>query len=171
MPMHDWTRVADGTFHAFHNAWITHLQEALNSGLLPDSYYALGEPSAGDISTDLSAQEAKSDLAFYLSRKRSVVIRHVSGDRVVAVIEILSPANKHSQQTVDTFVDKVVGALREGVHMSVIDPFPPTRYDPLGIHGAVWHRLMAGAYEAPPGSGFARARPMGSRATSFAARP
>ncbi|MCA9009376.1 MAG: hypothetical protein KDB01_06500 [Planctomycetaceae bacterium] len=22
MPMHDWTRVSAGTYHAFHNAWI-----------------------------------------------------------------------------------------------------------------------------------------------------
>ena len=32
MPVHDWTRVSAGTFHAFHNAWITHIQEMLNDG-------------------------------------------------------------------------------------------------------------------------------------------
>jgi hypothetical protein len=25
MPAHDWTKVDVGTFHSFHNAWITHL--------------------------------------------------------------------------------------------------------------------------------------------------
>jgi hypothetical protein len=30
MPMHDWTRVSAGTYHDFHNAWITHIKEALN---------------------------------------------------------------------------------------------------------------------------------------------
>ena len=40
MPIHDWSRVSAGTFHAFHNAWITHLQDALNSGILPQGFYA-----------------------------------------------------------------------------------------------------------------------------------
>ena len=46
MPVHDWTRVDDGTFHGFHTAWVTHLSEALNSGLLPPDYYALPEQIA-----------------------------------------------------------------------------------------------------------------------------
>jgi hypothetical protein len=36
MPMHDWTRVDAGIFHAFHHDWITELGRALNGGLLPD---------------------------------------------------------------------------------------------------------------------------------------
>ena len=43
MPVHDWTRVDAGTFHGFHTAWITHLSEALNEGLLPPGNYALAE--------------------------------------------------------------------------------------------------------------------------------
>lgn len=35
MPLHDWTRVEAGMFHSFHNAWITHLGDTLNGGLLP----------------------------------------------------------------------------------------------------------------------------------------
>jgi len=35
MPMHDWTRVPNGVFHAFHNTWIGDLQKALNDNLLP----------------------------------------------------------------------------------------------------------------------------------------
>ena len=59
MPLHDWTRVSAGTYHAFHNAWITHLQEALNEGLLPNPYYALGEQRAGDTGPDLCAARIK----------------------------------------------------------------------------------------------------------------
>lgn len=33
MPIHDWTRVTAGTFHAFHTAWIVQLQEMLNAGV------------------------------------------------------------------------------------------------------------------------------------------
>jgi hypothetical protein len=46
MPVHDWTRVDAGTFHAFHTSWLAHLMEALNAGLLPRGYYALSEQVA-----------------------------------------------------------------------------------------------------------------------------
>jgi hypothetical protein len=53
MPIHDWTRVEAGTFHAFHTSWLTHLMEALNSGLLPPGYYALSEQVATRMQTDV----------------------------------------------------------------------------------------------------------------------
>jgi hypothetical protein len=181
--MHDWTRVNAGIFHDFHNAWITELRNALNSGLLPEKYYALGEQRAGDIGPDvltLHGDEADNDshaapgdqqgmiavaqappqtqlsqeaddAVFYLARQRTVVIRHSTGDRIVAMIEIVSPANKHARQTVDDFVEKVVEALREGIHVVVIDPFPPGRHDEHGMHGAIWEQLSAGAYQPPEG--------------------
>ncbi|MBM4094893.1 MAG: DUF4058 domain-containing protein, partial [Planctomycetes bacterium] len=37
---------------------------------------------------------AQSDTEFYRRRKSSIVVRHVSGDRIVAMIEIVSPGNK-----------------------------------------------------------------------------
>jgi hypothetical protein len=46
MPVHDGTRVDAGTFHSFHNAWITHLMGRLNGGVLPQGYYALSEQYA-----------------------------------------------------------------------------------------------------------------------------
>jgi hypothetical protein len=55
MPLHDWTRVAPGTYHGFHDSWITHLKEALNTGVLPSSYDALGEQCNGDIAPDVLA--------------------------------------------------------------------------------------------------------------------
>ena len=42
MPIHDWTRVDAGTFHAFHVSWVSAIQEALNDGLLPCRRAALG---------------------------------------------------------------------------------------------------------------------------------
>jgi hypothetical protein len=185
MPMHDWTRVPAGIFHAFHNTWIGDLQRALNDHRLPPEYYALGEQRAGDIGPDVltlhsedepsredvfsrpdddgnggmvavaeapprvSITQDAEDLAFYLARQRNVVIRHVSGDRVVAIIEIVSPANKHTQRAVDDFVDKVVAALGDAIHVLLIDALPPSLRDPDGMHAAVWDRLMAGSYQAP----------------------
>jgi hypothetical protein len=97
-------------------------------------------------------QEAVEEIAFYLERRRTLVIRHASGDRIVALVEIVSPANKHTRQTLDDFVDKLVAALRDGIHVLVIDPLPPSRRDPDGMHGAVWDRLLAGDYESPDDS-------------------
>jgi hypothetical protein len=96
-------------------------------------------------------QDAAEDIHFYLARQRTIVIRHVSGDRVVALIEIVSPANKHARRLLDDFIDKVAAALRDGVHVMIIDPLPHGRFDPDGIHGEVWRRLMAGDFESPAG--------------------
>lgn len=57
MPVHDWSRVKAGIFHDFHNAWITHLKEALNGGLLPEGYYALSEQHVGRVITDILAAD------------------------------------------------------------------------------------------------------------------
>ncbi len=53
MPLHDWARVDAGIFHAFHVAWLPELQKALNSGLLPEGYYALAEQHAGRAIADV----------------------------------------------------------------------------------------------------------------------
>ena len=53
MPVHDWTRVDAGTFHSFHNAWITHLMGTLNGGVLPQGYYALSEQYSSGLIPDM----------------------------------------------------------------------------------------------------------------------
>ncbi len=53
MPVHDWTKVDAGVFHDFHCAWIIHIKEALNAGLLPDGYYAMAEQHARDRIADV----------------------------------------------------------------------------------------------------------------------
>src|SRR5437870_1590458 len=60
MPVHDWTRVLAGTFHHFHQAWITALSNALNDGLLPAGYYALAEQVAGSPHPDVLTLEEQS---------------------------------------------------------------------------------------------------------------
>ena len=58
MPIHDWTTVTAGTFHAFHTAWIAEVQRALNGGVLPDGYYALAEQHLGRKQGDVLALHA-----------------------------------------------------------------------------------------------------------------
>ena len=49
MPMHDWTRVGDATFHDFHYSWVLEIKRALKRGLLPKGYYVMAEQFGGDL--------------------------------------------------------------------------------------------------------------------------
>jgi hypothetical protein len=86
-----------------------------------------------------------------LERRRSLAIRHVSGHRLVALLEIVSPANKDRARHVEDFAAKAVDALNAGVHVLLVDLFPPGAHDPYGMHGAVCQRLEQSdeAYDVP----------------------
>ena len=86
-----------------------------------------------------------------LARRRTLAIRHVSGHRLIAMIEILSPGNKDREKHVEEFAAKAVSALAAGVHLLIVDLFPPGRHDPCGIHGAILELLdeSAEAYDLP----------------------
>jgi len=111
MPAHDWTLVDAGTFHDFHNGWITHLKESLNGGLLPPGFYAMSEQWAGRMIADVLTLEAPPAVAgvrpgerggvavaeyppqvrrklstppSVRGMRRTLAIRHVSTHRVVA---------------------------------------------------------------------------------------
>jgi len=81
------------------------------------------------------------DLAFYSLRQRRITIRHTSGDDIVAIIEIVSPANKHSRTEINRFLEKMTTIAASGVHFLVIDPFPPGTFDPLGLPMAITEQL------------------------------
>ena len=180
MPMHDWSRVDDGTYHDFHTGWIAELRKVLNRGALPKGYYALAEQQAGhfgpDVLTLRRPREAgghpdgdetggiavatdpprvelttTSDLKFYAARRRTLVIRHKSGKQVVAMIEIVSPGNKKTRQQLSRFVRKAARVVSAGVHLLVVDPLPPGKPDPEGIHGAIWAELSGEKYAQPIG--------------------
>jgi Protein of unknown function (DUF4058) len=171
MPVHDWTLVEAGIFHAFHTVWVGTIQNALNEGLLPQGYYALAEQHVGRPIADVLTLHASpaspisppplppatggtavaeapprtrrkhSVEPAVLARRRSVAIRHVSGHRLIALLEIVSPSNKDRLRHVEDFTGKAVDALDAGVHLLLVDLFPPGSHDPQGMHGAVLSRL------------------------------
>jgi hypothetical protein len=57
----------------------------------------------------------ESDTDFCRRKQNSVVIRHVSDDRVVAMIEIVSRGNKSTRLALDQFVGKVAKFLERGI--------------------------------------------------------
>lgn len=147
MPIHDWTRVEAGIYHHFHQTWICTLCDSLNSGGLPDGFFALIERTFDDQHwTQLVHQ---GDAESYATKANRIAIRR-SFETVVAVIEIVSPGNKHSRAALRSFVEKAVGFVRQGIHLLVIDLFPPSIRDPQGIHKAIWDELQDEPFELPP---------------------
>jgi hypothetical protein len=71
---------------------------------------------------------------------------------VVALIEIVSPSNKDRADHVRDLATKVVRSLEAGVHVLLIDLLPPGRFDPHGLHGAVWRHFDTTPYD-PPADG------------------
>jgi hypothetical protein len=178
MPVHDWTRVSAGIFHDFHQAWITEIRNVLNGGLLPPGYYALAEQFAGGIGPDVITLEgppgdmapgaggaagvavavrppqarfvASAEMDHYVGKQNKLSIRHTSDDRVVALIEIVSPGNKASRHALRSFVEKAAAALFQGLHLLIADLFPPGPRDPQGIHGAIWQEVADDSFRLPP---------------------
>lgn len=84
-------------------------------------------------------------------KQRAVVVRHVSGDDVVAIIEVVSPGNKSSRKALEDFVNKAEWLLQRNVHLLILDLHQTTSRDPAGIHGAIWGALSGDPYEPTPG--------------------
>src|ERR1700687_1866276 len=157
MPVHDWTRVLAGIFHDIHNAWVIELRNLLNEGVRPEGYYALTEQHAGRYIADLltlhatgpsreppiplqSGGLALAEAPPKVRRKltsggslrrlrRTVAIRHVSGHRLIALIEIVSPANKDRAEHVQEFVAKAVAAVEQGIHLLLVDLLLPCAHE------------------------------------------
>lgn len=72
MPIHDWTRVDAGTFHAFHLTWICRLAGVLNNGDLPAGFYSMPEQAATLMQMDILTRERT-------ARGTAVPLAYVSG--------------------------------------------------------------------------------------------
>jgi hypothetical protein len=147
MPVHDWSRVDANLFHDFHQTWTINICNALNGGLLPKGYSALVEQYATGLVPDVIALRMKAEIL--AARGNRITIRHPL-DRMVCVIEIVSPGNKGSRSALRSFVEKTVEFLRQGVNVLVIDLFPPSARDPQGIHKAIWDEIEDQPFELPP---------------------
>jgi hypothetical protein len=86
----------------------------------------------------------------YARKQSRLAIRHVSGDSVVALVEIVSPGKKSSQHALHSFTEKARDFLENGIHLLILDLFPPTPRDPQGIHGAIWSAIEKDDFRLPP---------------------
>src|SRR5436309_392742 len=173
MPIHDWTRVRSNRFHDFHQKWTVAICNALNAGPMPPGYFAMVEqktggpepdvvtlelnppasPAPGGVAVDLQPPRTRfvtrSEAAGYARKANRITIRHPDGE-VVAIVEIVSPGNKDSRHAVRAFARKAVEFLQAGVHLLIVDLFPPGRRDPQGIHKVIWDRLHDEPFTLPP---------------------
>jgi hypothetical protein len=174
--MHDWTRVKAGTCHNFHYRWIAALMDRLNGGMLPSGFFAMAEQDIGGPESDVLTLQTGSRprrpetcnggvavarprpttrFVFPLERERYArkthrIAIHQELGEVVAVIEIVSPGNKDRKRALQTFVKKAVEMIDQGVSLLVVDPFPPGRHDPQGVHKAIWDEFTDLPFELPP---------------------
>jgi hypothetical protein len=175
MPLHDWTRVPFGLFHDFHQSWSIRIKDALNAGRLPRGVAALVEQRAGPREADVLAIERQSrrprsrsdggvaaqerpvtsfmdrtTAQIYATRANRIFVRHHLC-QVITVIEIVSPGIKDSRAALRGFVDKTIAFLRAGIHVLIVDLFPPTPRDPFGLHKVIWDEIQEKDFALPPG--------------------
>jgi hypothetical protein len=176
MSIHNWTKAPGGYFHHFHQNWTIAICAALNRGLLPKGVFAMVEKYSGAVEADVLALETRpgfhpdrfearggaallteppkarfvsktAEESSYAARANVVSIRR--GDATIAMIEVVSPGNKSSVLATRQFVEKSVKVLSRGVHLLVVDLFPPTSRDPEGLHGVIWGQLGDDSFVIP----------------------
>ncbi len=165
MPVHDWSKATAGDYHDFHNEWISTTRRALLDGVLPADYYAKIDQRVMGFAPDVLTLQERSGLprpglagpaGLKLPKKqpsissgspprfrknRRIAVYHASGDRLVAIIEIVSSSNKNSETGIESFVTKSVEFLDAGVQLLVVDVLPRGNFDPRGMHAAIWAEL------------------------------
>ena len=93
---------------------------------------------------------AETDLEFYRRKQNVVAVRHVSGDHLIAIVEIVLKGNKSGRKAFEDFVRKAAEFLSHQVHLLILDVQPTTPRDPQGIHGAIWDEVAGQEYARPP---------------------
>jgi hypothetical protein len=88
-------------------------------------------------------------MEYYRRKHKQVTVRHVSGDRIVAIIEVVSPGNKAARNPMRAFVRKAGELLLGGIHLMLLDLHPPGQRDPEGVHNEVWQEVATQQYTLP----------------------
>ena len=142
MPIHDWTRVDAGLFHAFRFAWVCRIADRLNESQLPDDMYALIERR------EKAEFPLENECELYAQKADRISIYRLPRE-LVAAIDLVSPGNKSTQAAIRAFVEKSADLIHRGIHLLVVDLFPPGNRDPQGIHKLIWDEILDEDFELP----------------------
>jgi hypothetical protein len=121
----------------------------------PQNSVPSGDVTPGGVAVETAPPRtritAEAEMNDYVLKRRTVVIRHSSGDQIVALLEIVSPGNKFARHAIQSFAEKAVEALYRGYHLLIVDLFPPGPRDLQGIHPVIWGQISDEPFELPPG--------------------
>jgi hypothetical protein len=148
----------------------------LNAGRLPQGFYALIEQHAAGVTPDVVTLERGpkarrsndppggiavgvappktrfvsqgSDEDVYAAKADRIAVYNALGN-VVSIIELVSPGNKNSRHAIRSFVEKTLDFLLQGIHIFIIELFPPGPRDPQGIHKVIWDEVREEPFELP----------------------
>lgn len=166
MSLHDWRRVPDNVFHAFHVWWLGEIGKELNRSVLPEEYIARPEESLGPFDSDVLTLETRvatrsrgrrtlkpgrarepvptiDPPRLRSRRQRRIAIFSAREERRVAVLEVVLPGNKDSDRRARAFEEKILACIESGLHVLVVDPLPATEAAP-GLAAAVARALGSG---------------------------
>src|SRR5437762_5388852 len=59
------------------------------------------------------------------------------------------PGNQGNRHGLRAFVEKAAEVLRAGIHLLIVDLFPPGPRDPEGIHKAIWDEFNDNTFALP----------------------
>ncbi len=141
MPVHDWTKVDSSIFHAFHQGWSIEISVRLNRELPKDHYSLITKNS------NIAPLRRIDDATAYQNKKNIVVVHRASDDRIMAIIELISPGNKTTSAGVKRLIEKVTGLIHEGIHVLLVDVLPGTAHAPESLHESIWHNMQPSSVE------------------------
>ena len=115
----------------------------------PDAESSGGGLAVAEAPPKVALRSEADEALLYALKRKTLVIRHASGDEIVAMIEIVSPGNKLSRAELEQFVHKAQSALKRGIHLLILDLFPPGKSNPQGIHPEIWQAFNPEEFEQP----------------------
>ena len=150
MPLHDWSKVISNHFFNLQVPWLLSLIDRLNKDLLPKDLYSITQFDFPSTPIALAPPFADWDEWGDRIRSRqhrgewlqhSAVIRQRKTHQLVAAIEIIRPQNLQSAKAVRAMTSRILKYLQSGIHLLLIDVFPPTEPKQVGFHAGVWKKL------------------------------
>lgn len=112
-----------------------------------------GPVALADAPPKVSRKVVAAENAAYRMARRTLAVRTVSNHRIVALVEIVSPANQDRASSVSEFADKAQSALKQRIHLLVVDLLPPGPFDPQGMHAVIWEAYGSDSEEEAPPAG------------------
>ena len=103
-----------------------------------------GAVALADAPPQVTVRSVVSESTVYREKRRTISIRQEPHNRVVAMIEIISPGSKDGSRAIHEFVAKSIEVMDSGIHLLVVNLFPTSACNPEGIHALLWEPIAVG---------------------------